>query len=305
MRLSREVQKVTSIERLPAFDLSGSNDVYDSRTGTGVKLMRFKLGPKEFIADVEELQPIVSPHTGQPLQQIETEFEVMDEQENKELLDLRDGKEPLSSVADGKIWNIGNSSYSYQDSGDDHVLYTHRWTLTENEQLTIEKLIVGDIELEPYSYKEVFENGSLVIHARVLFTNEQKDALNKLKRDPERPYFPVVRQGIDNQPRLMRLGQTLWSRNDDEIKYQLVLVDKAYDDTKTSPGILQPQFPIMQNMVATTVEYLLELTNLLVTKGVITAEEQKKLDKTSDDKIDARLEEFDQVRNLDDWPSDY
>jgi len=264
--------------------------------------VKFRLGSQELEADCDDLSSTKSKHTDVDLRQCEIEFEVLGEQESTAILDRLADKQSLVSLdEEGKpeiTWLIGNSSYSYQESPGPDVIYTHRWTLTEKEELVIQSLTVDDLELKPYFYSEEFESELLFVRARVRVNDSELKKLRQLVR--QRNYFSVIRNGINTKPCLMRMGQSVWSQDGDAVKYQLLLVDKAYDDISRSPGLFQPDMPRMKMMLAETAEQFLELTSMLVAKGVLTQDDQNKLKDLSEN-VELRMEEFSRVAELDDW----
>lgn len=77
-----------------------------------------------------------------------------------------------------------------------------------------ESLILGDLELKPYQYKEWLDlDDYLTIAARILLSEDQYVALGKLKNP-----IKVIRHGIDEEPRKMDLVETAWSKDNGKSK---------------------------------------------------------------------------------------
>lgn len=267
--------------------------------------MQLKVGDRQFRVEVVEDEQFESKHTGRVLERLTVEFSAPHAAHDEVESILRQAKkEGLISIADtepDRSWQLENHSYSYSDAS---PLRNYSWELEEHEEVRAEMLILDALELEPYAYKEIWGKGdALVIIARFRLSPSQQEAFHALQRGDQ--YFRVVRRGISDEPRTMRFGQTLWSRDDGVIKQQVVLVDQSYDDVDDlEPNFLQliePGMSRVQDMLAEKAEAFDELVRILVAKGVLTEADRQRIDEVSEDPWQ-RHHEFDRLTDLDSWP---
>ena len=90
-------------------------------------------------------------------------------------------------------------------------------------------LQLAEMHLVQYVYEdEVDDDGLLTIDAKVLLSRaEHEQFLDLAKRN----YFPVLRVGVDPEPRDMRFGgYGWWSEHGDSVKTALFLVERRYDE---------------------------------------------------------------------------
>jgi hypothetical protein len=123
------------------------------------------------------------------------------------------------------------------------------------------------MELHPYEYREEVIEDGLTIWAKVVGTHADVTRINRLIRT--RSSFPVVRRGIQIEPRDMRLAVAEWSEYEDRVKYRLVLIDHEIGEgLRADVGRLQEQnnraaFGYYANLVD-------RLAEMLVDRGTIT-----------------------------------
>ena len=121
--------------------------------------------------------------------------------------------------------------------------------------------MLDNLELVPYQYKDnIGYNDALTIDFRVVLTEAQYSDLGKL------PIFvKVVRNGIDKEPREMKLVEVAWSKNNNEIKEQIGLFDK--EDKPKLPWLhlieSSARFTAKQSLIID------ELLKALVSKNVL------------------------------------
>src|SRR5699024_10303830 len=94
-----------------------------------------------------------------------------------------------------------------------------------------------------------------------------------------RPALRVVRRGIHDAPREMRLGVGEWSDSEDGIKYRLVLVDREIEGD-TSPELARIEEENDRVALGFYANYVERLSDLLVKKGLLSREE---LDRVRED----------------------
>lgn len=164
----------------------------------------------------------------------------------------------------------GNWRVSWNSYAEAAGVHTYSLILREAEELTLESLLVDDLELYPYEYREEVQADGLAIQAKVVGTPEDVERIRELVR--ARDAFPVVRRGIQPQPREMRLGLAEWSEYEDRVKYRVVLVDAGMED-----GVGGALGRIAEEKNRAAVGYyanLMErLAELLVERGVLTRQE--------------------------------
>lgn len=179
------------------------------------------------------------------------------------------GETPVRSV-DDEGERTGHWRVSWNSYGETEGVHTYGLILREAEDLRLECLILDSLELRPYEYREEILAGGLTISAKVVGSQADVTRIGRLIRS--RPSFPVVRRGINDEPREMRLGVAEWSRYEDRIKYRLVLVDEEVtEERRAQLSWLQAQndraaFGYYANVVE-------RLADLMVERSVITPAE--------------------------------
>lgn len=157
---------------------------------------------------------------------------------------------------------------SYGESGGEH---SYTLLLREAEELSLEALLIDGMELHPYEYREEIVGDVLTVRAKVVGTEADVLRLRALMHTHQT--LSVVRRGIQEDPREMRIGVGEWSHmEDDSIKYRLVLVDRGLD--ASAPSALA-RFEEERNRAALGyyANFLERLADLMVEKGVLAREE--------------------------------
>ncbi|HOT07199.1 MAG: hypothetical protein A4E45_00484 [Methanosaeta sp. PtaB.Bin039] len=268
--------------------------------------MYLRLQGKEVLAIPEAESTFRSRHTGSDLRRIRVSITARSTQEHKSLLlELKRGEADSISSYDenGEFsgwWLVHDSSFAYVRDGD-FPHYHHRVYLDEVEELELERLDIEDLSLHPYFYEEEFDCDDLSIKARVLISPSEDARLRSLIRSGD--FFSVVRHGIDEQPREMRFGKTiLWSRHNDGFKYEIIMVDRSYDERdRPLARIFQPQTSRMQFMLAANMELLDGLIQALLEKGTLSPEEASSIRKRAEESSWDRMREFFEVKDVDEF----
>jgi hypothetical protein len=234
--------------------------------------IELKAGSLTLTANVVNRGVHTSKSTGNRLAVMEVEFTVQTPREHKLVTEFQRYKGPIltNTGTDSEMrWKLSGNSGSSFRSGSSRVL--HHWELLQVEDLNIENLVIADLQLTPYTYSEEFSSdGVLAIEARVSVTEAQEKRIREL--EAPKIYFPVIRQGINNEPREMRFGKLFWSQHGSTYKMDLFLVDKAADDNER-PDLSRIEF---NNLSYLTAEHGLQtskLVELLLAKKVITETE--------------------------------
>ena len=270
--------------------------------------MELTIGKTTIDVDIDEEVQSLSPHTGATLRHLEISFSARERDHDYVMRLLSEARKngATSSNEDGTSsrWTLSNSSYSYSDNSS---VRHYTWKLDEGEELRIETLILDTLELTPYQYEEEFDNDILTIKARVTPTSEELERLHEMMRGQKvGEYFPVTRKGIGSEPRLMRFGRGIWSQEGDTIKYELILIDQAYDErtSREGRGPLQRLHisPLnVQSLLAKKASVLDELMEMLVAKGLLTDDDMKQIKQIAEEREWQIALEFDRVRSLDEW----
>ena len=214
-------------------------------------------------ATLVKAETFTSLHTGANLRRLTCSFDARGPQQKQMIANLLK-KRPRFQVGAGGppdgSWALGATSYSDVQGGETE---THQWELTEDEQIKVDALQLGDNEFTPTHYKETFDDsGILTIIARVRLSRED---LEKIKALP--PYFSVLRKGLNPAPREMRFGRGPWSPHDGFTKASLTLVDRKGDSPRR-PGMLEPLLSNIEVMLVAANERIKILTEALEAKGV-------------------------------------
>jgi len=191
--------------------------------------------------------------------------------------------------------------YSSPPGEEHNPEYCHEILIEEVEDLEIESLSINDLVLHPYFYEEEFDCEDLSIKSRVMVSPEQDAILRLLMKDDE--YFQVLRRGINDEPREMRFSNTiLWSRHGNRFKYEIILVDRSYDERdRPLVRLFQPQMSRMQSAIAAQAEMVEAILETLVMRKYLTEGNVAEMRKKAAERIWDRKREFYEVRDIDEF----
>jgi len=265
--------------------------------------MHIVLGETNLALIVKSSEVDISRHTGRDLRRLEVELVVKSEEVEEQLRAALEvaSEVPVCLVADSGdadgLWMVGERSSSYRDGV---PIYHHVLELTEWEEIKASALELAGLSLEPYAYSESFDGEALIVTARVIIDRDQQDAL--FSHEGGR-YFPVVRRGLSEEPRLMRMGSCLWSREQQTIKQELVLVDRAYDEDEhhLRHGLDEPSRSHLEEMALEDGELLCTLCDLLAESGAVSSEDLARLTPTLGKVRNRDSREFLRVMDLEEW----
>lgn len=255
---------------------------------------------RELMFTIKKETTFFSKHTGVALKKIEVSLRV-DKKIHEDITKIieRLNKTEINSIGEqGKIlkkWKIEYSTYSCIENK-----YDHYFKLTEIEDLHVDSLTVGRLNFHPYSYKEEFIRDALIIDAKVRLSEVQFTEVKKLIE--KNNYFKVVRCGISDEPREMKLGLPLWSKHKDTIKYKIILSEKKYFETKEKN--INYSYPMILNMsflLAKQDGILKELLTILSSKKVLTNEEITEIKEKASTQTKRREINFYQVKDIDEF----
>ncbi len=222
--------------------------------------------------DVQRVSAVQSPHTGRSLIELHTVTTTSERADHDRLVRaLRDVT--TRTVRSVEPWEHGVVRWrvswnSYAESGG---VRSYMLILQEDEELSLRALVVDNVELHPYEYREeISDEGELTIWAKLVGSKTQVFRLRALlnTQDP----FPVVRHGIQNEPRSMRFGVAEWSEHEGRIKVRLVLVDRDAHRAD-HPEVLRIARENQQAAVAFYMNFVERLADVLETRGLLSAAE--------------------------------
>ncbi len=260
----------------------------------------------ELVVDGEEESTFFSKHTGKKLARIKISLIAQTLQAHRALLlkIRRAEHDGICSADDRGIvtgkWKMAGSTFCCQ--GDEHnPEYYHEILIEELEDLQIDCLLIDDLVLRPYFYEEEFDCDDLSVKSRVMVSPDQDARLRMMMKDDS--YFLVRRRGINEVPREMRFSNTiLWSRHGNKFKYELILVDRSYDEQdRPLARLFQPQMSRMQSAVAAQAEMVEAMLETMVTRKYLTEGDVAEMRKKAAERVWDRRREFFEVRDIDDF----
>lgn len=191
--------------------------------------------------------------------------------------------------------HIKSSSYSGHNT-DENTVYNYYVSFEEVDELLIESLNIGTLNIKPYKYEEEYDE-AIIISASVKLSKEEMVELKKIQ-DGER-YFDVVRVGINNEAVKMRFGQNIWSEHDEYFKVNLVLVESCYDTKETGHGLNEPEMSNIKRKLIHLNNFNNELVELLLIKEIITKDEVESIKKKADEKFKDGYRDLYKVEDVD------
>jgi hypothetical protein len=216
-----------------------------------------------------------SAHTGRALAQLHGWASTDDDEVHRAIsAQLRAlGERPVAAEDDAGEY-AGRWCVSWNAYAESHGVHTYTLVLREVEELSLESLLVEGVEMRPYEYRESTAGDGLVICAKMVGAAEDVAKLRQLVRTQRT--FRVVRRGIQDEPREMRLGVGEWSDSEDGIKYRLVLVDRHLD-RRSLPEVVHIEEENNRVALGFYANYLERFSELLVEKGLLARAELEAL----------------------------
>ena len=156
---------------------------------------------------------------------------------------------------------------SYGETGGEH---SYGLLLREAEELTLDALLVEEMVLHPYEYREEVVGDGITIRAKIIGTEQDVRRLRTLMRS--RQTLSVTRRGIQAEPREMRLCLAEWSQSEDRIKLRIVLVDRGLDASARSE-LARIEEERNRAAIGYYASFVEQLADLLVQKGALTGDE--------------------------------
>jgi len=188
--------------------------------------VKFRAGDLEFNASVVESSQTRSAQTGNPRQLLTIQFRAqkagVHESAVTEALQRQSGG--LFSLPESgepeREWRVRESNWTYVGTEPWGVNH-HVWRIEQVERFACTRLRLGGLELEPHDYVEsLSETGVVRLAARATVTDAQLDEVSRVTG-----VVHVVRVGISDEPRQMRLSGYVWGEGSDGLAVVLACED--------------------------------------------------------------------------------
>ena len=266
--------------------------------------MEMRLGGLRLSLRVIEEESFESRSTGKQLKRLKTELMVRgdaghDRVEAALSADDPVGIEELENEGGAATrWRILEHWYSYTDDGSGE--YSYSLKIEQQEEIAATAVSIAGLRVVPYDYSEESSDGTLMVQMRAIIAHAEQDRLLELKRAGD--YVEVIREGVNERPELMRLGRCLWSSDEDSIRQEINLVDRAWDEAEWSSVLMQFDEPFRsraQEQLSMRAEQIERLVEALVETGVLPPKKAEQILGVPDAAIARRSKEYMRVRNLD------
>jgi len=265
----------------------------------GVLEFTFNDQPIRFRVGEVETKP--SPFTGRELRTLSTQVTISPT--DADLVKAFLATAPVTA-ADGSSWTGKIDMESYTDDGP-HSL-TISWK--ETEQLMADAVEFEGLTLTPTRYEErENEDGTICVAFQARLTQEDTGTLRSLVSPghPDR-YFMVVRRGVSDDRRSMRLGRILWQQLDDgAIGNDVTLVDEAFDASDHNNAVLAlAGEPAVSNLVRQVSSLLVQFETLIAeleSAGVVAPEVIERIRASAETLTPSRRHVFFEVADLSKW----
>lgn len=271
-----------------------------SKVAESSDTLHVELGGRPVSIQVRREGRILSPHTGRELRElhgwITTPDPHLHEWLSAALRDLSGG--PIRSSDDSGDFS-GRWLVSWNSYAEAAGLHTYTLILREEEELSLEALHLDDLELHPYEYRERMVGEGITIWAKLVGTEEELERVRQRVRGREP--FPVVRRGIQDEPRQMRLGVAEWSPFEDGVKYRLVMVDaEINEDMRLELARIEEENS--RAALGYYEKFVERLADLLVKRGLVSPAELRALREEARASPGTSRHEFWRVADVDALP---
>jgi hypothetical protein len=207
------------------------------------------------------------------------EFVIVDPEAQQEVADWLQSRRRLDLAGDG------NSQYAVVSNTYSSVGFRGPWThsvkVEEAEDLNPSELVIDGLAVKPELYEEHAEEGGITLATTFsVDAPGRKKVEERLERHLGRPsYFELLRVGIEDSPRNVRFGRSLWSEHGSTTKYHLFFVEKGVDDARPTHLDFYPELPTVRRQVADTRGLVDELLAALVETGALSQERREDLER--------------------------
>ena len=160
---------------------------------------------------------------------------------------------------------------------------------------------IGDLTLHPYFYEEDSEDDKLLVRMKAIITTNEQDRLFAMKKPMPGVFLDVaLPNGVT---RSLRLGRLLWSRDGEQLRQEINLVDKAWDEDAEEHSnwmldIMEPFKTRAVEELALQAARLDRLVDALVDAGALTAEQAAAAREVPADDLKPRRREYLRVDDL-------
>ena len=264
--------------------------------------LEFTFNDQPIRLPVGEVETKPSPFTGRRLRTLSTQVTLSPP--DSELVKAFVATAPVTA-GDGSVWTANIDMESYTNHG------PHSLTITwkETEQLMAETVEFGGLALTPTRYEErENEDGTICVAFQARLTQGETDTLRALALPSanDRPYFMVVRRGVSDDPRSMRLGRVLWQQFDDgTIGNHITLVDEAFDASDDSNAVFalagEPQVGNLVRQVSSLLVQFETLIAELESAGVVAPGTVQRIRAAAETLAPDRRHIFFEVADLSKW----
>jgi hypothetical protein len=165
------------------------------------------------------------------------------------------------------------------------------------------------LALSPTRYEErENEDGTICIAFQARFTKEETETLRTLvsRSASDVQYFMVVRRGISDDSRSMRLGRILWQQFENgSIGNDVTLVDEAFDASQTDNTVFalagEPQVGNLMHQLSSLIVQFESLIAELESAGVVVPEAGERIREFAETQVPDRRHLFFEVADLSKW----
>jgi hypothetical protein len=212
-----------------------------------------------------------SPHTGRELVELHGWASTADPDAHQGISALLQSAVDRVVVArDAAGEFAGRWCLSWNSYGESGGVHTYTLLLREAEELLLDALVLDGVELHPYEYREEVVGDGIVVLAKMAGEEPEVDRIRRLMRG--RQTTSVVRRGIQDEPREMRIALSEWSQAEDRVKYRIVLIDRGLE-VAGRPDLAWIEEERKHAALGFYANFLERLADLLVEKGALTREE--------------------------------
>lgn len=225
--------------------------------------------------EIHKETAIRSPHTGRDLQELHGWLVTSDAQLHQRLATVLPGvaERPMRSEDETGEFT-GRWCVSWNSYGEAAGVHTYTLILREAEELSLRALLLDELEMHPYEYREEPLPGGLKLRAKLV--GSEDDVLRLRRLAAERDAIAVVRLGIQDEPRRMRLSVEEWSQFEDRVKYRISLTDVAVESL-IADELEADENESSRAALAFYANYLERLAEMLVRKNLLSREELRAL----------------------------
>lgn len=267
--------------------------------------MQIMCGSVSILLKITGETSFTSKSTGAQLRRLTATLETQSADQHEEVegaLSGTDDKlvtEPQGNGGQGCQWRASNYSFSFSDS--EPELHFHCLELEEAESLSATAVRISDLIIKPYHYKEDWSDEGLCVELKAVIDLGSQDRLFEMRKSGA--FWPVVREGVNAEPRTMRIGRCLWSLDDDKIKQEINLVDQSVYEAECGSwfNLGQPFESRAVELLSEKAEQFDVLVHTLVESGNLSESQARTVLDVPELSLERRKRSFLRVTDLDTW----